>query len=319
MAIPNSSYTEIIATTLAGYSGKLADNVTTHNALLFKINKRGNKQTATGRTIVQEIEYQENGTVRWYSGAEVLDTSASDVLTAAEFNYKQIAGTVTINGLEEIQNSGREQVHNLLRARIRNLENSLKNQVSVALFADGTGNSGKELGGLQLLVADDPTTGTVGGIDRSSQSWWQNKTYDFSTETGSAATATNIQTAMNTLWLNTLRGSDKVDTIVMDSAYYEFYWSSLQQIQRITSPDMGEAGFEALKFKSADVLYDENCPANHGYFLNLNYLYFRPAKGREFIPLGERASVNQDAIVMPVVWAGNMTLSNAKLQGVMKT
>ena len=129
--------------------------MTNHTALLWKIDKRGNKQHATGRTIVQEMEYDENNTVRWYSGAETLDISGGDVLTASEFAWKQIAGTVTITGLEEIQNSGREAIHNLLKARIKNLTSSLKNSVATAMFADGTGTSGKEIGGLQLLIADD--------------------------------------------------------------------------------------------------------------------------------------------------------------------
>jgi hypothetical protein len=64
------------------------------------------------------------------------------------------------------------------------------------------------------------------------------------------------------------------------------------------------------------VIYDDQCPANHMYFLNTDYLFLRPAKGREFVPLGEKSSVNQDALVMPVVWAGNMTTSNRSLQAV---
>src|SRR6185503_1294724 len=127
---------------------------THHNALLRWIDKKGNKKTATGRTIVQEIEYATNGTVMFYSGADTLDISAQDTFTAAEYNYKQLAGNVVITGLEEIQNSGKEAVHNLLKSRIRNLEKSLTNTVATGLYADGTGTSSKEIGGLQLLVAD---------------------------------------------------------------------------------------------------------------------------------------------------------------------
>ena len=115
MASPNSSFTDIVTTTLQGYSGELADNVTNHNALLRQIERKGNGQVATGRSIVQEIEYAQNGTVQWYTAAEFLDVSSSETFTAAEFSYKQLAGNVVINGLEEIQNSGREAVHNLLR------------------------------------------------------------------------------------------------------------------------------------------------------------------------------------------------------------
>src|SRR6476469_7662154 len=122
MALPNSNFSDIIATSLQGYSGEIADNITNHNALFRQINKKGNKQVATGRSIVQELEYAQNSTVMYYSGAELLDVSPSEILSAPEFSYKQLAGNVVITGLEQIQNSGKEAVHNLLKTRIRNLE-----------------------------------------------------------------------------------------------------------------------------------------------------------------------------------------------------
>ena len=56
---PNGTFTEIITTTLAGYSKTLADNVTNSNALLRHIDAR-QQAVATGRTIVQELEYATN-------------------------------------------------------------------------------------------------------------------------------------------------------------------------------------------------------------------------------------------------------------------
>ena len=314
MASPNSSFTEVITTTLQGYSKQLADNVTSHNALLNHIDKKGNKTPATGRTIVQELEYAENATAKWYSGYETLDVSPSEIFTAAEFNYKQLNGNVVISGLEQVQNSGKEAVHNLLKSRIKNLEKTLKNTVATALYADGTGTDGKELGGLQSLVAD-AGTGTVGGINSSTYTWWKNKIYDFSGE-GITASSSTIQAAMNNLWLQCIRGADKPDVITAGTTYFNFYWSSLQDNQRFTSDDTAQAGFMNLMFMSAPVFYDDQCTATKMYMLNTDYLFLRPAKGREFVPLGEKASVNQDAMVMPVVWAGNMTTSNRSLQGI---
>lgn len=315
MAAPNSSFSDIIATSLQGYSGELADNVTNHNALLRQINKKGNKQVATGRTIVQELEYATNGTVQYYSGAETLDISAQDTFTAAEFNYKQLAGNVVITGLEQIQNSGKEAVHNLLKSRIRNLEKSLTNTVATGLYADGTGTSSKEIGGLQLLVAD-VNTNTVGGISGSSSSFWRNYVYDFSTNSVTAS-ATTIQHAMNLAWINTIRGSDKPDMIPADSIYYLYYLESLTPNQRFMDDKGAGVGFTNLVYQgNVPVIYDDQAPASHMYFLNTDYLFLRPAKGREFKPLGEKSSVNQDALVMPVVWAGNMTISNRARQAV---
>ncbi|HCX87532.1 MAG TPA: phage major capsid protein [Gammaproteobacteria bacterium] len=313
---PNSTYTEIVTTTLAGYSKTMADNVTNNNALLRHIDQNGNKSPATGRTIVQELEYAVNSTTKWYSGYEVLDTSTSNVFTAAEFNYKQLAGNVVISGLEQVENSGPEQIFNLLKSRIRNLEKSLKNDMATALYADGTGTDSKELGGLQLLVPG--TVGnTVGGINSGTYTFWANQVYDFSTETVTPS-ATTIQTAMNTLWLACIRGADRPNVIVADSVYFGYYWASLQTNQRFTSDESASAGFMNLMFMDAPVYYDDQCPASKMYFLNTDYLFLRYAEGREFVPLGEKASVNQDALVMPVAWAGNMTVSNRARQGVIQ-
>lgn len=317
MTVPNSSFSDIIATTLQGYSGEMADNITHHNALLRWINKKGNKKTATGRSIVQEIEYAQNGTVMAYSGADTLDISSQDTFTAAEFNYKQIAGNVVITGLEEIQNSGKEAVHNLLRSRMRNLEKSMKNYFSTALYGDGTGSGSKDIGGLQLLVADNPAN-SVGGIDASTYTWWKNYAYDFS-DNSVTASATTIQHAMNTTWINVIRGADKPDIIPADATYYLYYLESLTPNQRFTDDKGAGVGFTNLVYQgNVPVVYDDQCPATHMYFLNTDYLFLRPAKGREFKPLGDKSSVNQDAVVMPVVWAGNMTTSNRARQGVIK-
>lgn len=308
---------ELVTTTLRNRRGELADNVTNHNALFRRLSEKGNVRPADGgRTILEELMYAENGTVQWYSGYDVLSTAASDVLDAAEFNWKQLAGSVVISGLEgEVQNSGRERVINLLEARIRNLMISLRNAAATAVYADGTGNSGKEFGGLALLVATDPTaSSSIGGINQSTYSWWRNQTSGDVT-----LSASTILGEMNSLWLSCIRGTDKPDLIAADANTYTYYEEALQQFQRFSSPAMADAGFTSLKYKSADVVYDDQCTQNRMFFLNTDYLALRPHSQRQFVALDQRQSVNQDATVIPVVFAGNMTVSNRSLQGVIWT
>lgn len=325
MAIPSSTMTEIVTTTLRNRTGKLADNVSLNNALLNRLRKKGKVKTVSGgRTIVQELEYAENGTFKRYSGYETLDISPSDVFTGAEFNYAQAAVAVSISGLEMLQNSGKEAIIDLLASRIKNAEKTLVNNIAADCYSDGTADGGRQIGGLQLLVDKTPSTGTVGGIDPSTTvgSFWRNIAYDG----GNTATSTNIQSYMNALALQLVRGTDKTDLIVADSNYYGKYLASLQAIQRITNPDMAAAGFTSLAYYgaggSADVVLDGGvggaCPASTMYFLNTDYIYFRPHTDRNFVPIGEdRFAVNQDAMVKLIGFAGNMTVSNRKLQGVM--
>lgn len=320
--MPSPGLSEIVTTTLRNRTGKLADNMTDNNALLKRMKQRGTvKPVSGGRTIVQELDYADNVTFQRYSGYEVLNISPSDVFTAAEFDWKQAAVNVTISGLEQMQNSGSDAIIDLLASRITNAENTMMNNIAADIYSNGTASGGKQIGGLQLLVADDPTTGTVGGINRATWSFWRNQKYQATTDGGSAASATNIQRYMNTLYLRCSRGVDRPDLIVADNNYYQFYWNSLQAIQRISQTDTGEAGYANLKFMGADVVFDGGvggaCPTNHMYFLNTKYLHFRPHSQRNFVPGEVKESVNQDAIVRPILFMGNMTLSNAFLQGVL--
>lgn len=321
--MPSPNLGEIVTTTLRNRSGEIQDNVTNNNALLSRMKARGRiKPVSGGRTIVEEMDYAENATFQWYSGYDELNISPSDVITAAEFNYAQAAVAVSMSGLEELQNTGSDAIIDLLEARIENAMRTMANQMSASMYSDGTGFGGRQIGGLQLLVADNPTVGTVGGINRANWVFYRNQRFAGVADGGAAVSATTIQSYMNQLWLRCVRGADKPDLILADNNYFNFYWQSLQAIQRITSAGEGQAGFSSLKFMSADVVFDGGigggCPTNRMYYLNTNHLKFRPHRDRNMVPIGgERMSVNQDAMVKLLGFAGNMTLSNALLQGVL--
>lgn len=322
MAGPNLS--EIVTTTLYNRSKKLADNVTNNNALLARLEKKGKRRPFSGgRQIVQELEYGENSTFNWYSGYDSVNISPSDVFSAAVYDIKQASVAVSISGLEELQNSGEEQMIDLLESRINNAEKTMRNQMAAAVYGDGTASGGKAIGGMQLLVSD-ATTGTVGGINAATWAFWANAKFGSVADGGAAATTANIGSYMNRLWMQLVRGTDKPDLIVADNNYYRLYMESLTPNQRFTSADMAQQGFESLKYQSSDVIFDGgmggNAPSNHMYFLNTDYIYMRPHSKREYVPLSpDRFSTNQDAMVKLIGWAGNMTTSGRKFQGALIT
>lgn len=312
MATPNIG--ELVATTLRNRKKEFADNVSKGNALLAAMEGRADTVDG-GRTIVQDLEYEENSTFKYYSGYEILDIAPSEVFDAAEYSWKQAACVVAASGLEvKVQTTGKEALLNLLESRIRNAIKTFRNNVSIGIYSDGTGDSSKQITGLQAQVADDPTTGTVGGIDRASWTFWRNQ-YDSNSDTSS----TTIQGYMNSMWLSCIRGSDRPNLIIADGNMFTYYWESLQAIQRITSADRGVAGFTTLAFMDAPVVYDgdSGIAADHMYFLNTNYIHWRPSSNVNMDVDETRMGYNQDAKVIPVLWAGNLTMSNASLQGVL--
>jgi len=280
--------------------------------------QKGNIKTVSGGDkIYQELSYAENGNSGWYSGYDILPTAAADVISAAEFTLKQAAVPVVISGLEQLQNSGKEQMIDLLESRLGVAESTMANLLSNGLYSDGTGSSGKEITGLLAMCPVTPTTGTYGGISRDTWSFWQSQVVD----PGTTPTSSTLQTHMNDLWAELVRGSDRCDLILTDDVLWIMYMDSLQALQRFTSPDVGNLGFPSVKFMDADVVLDGgiggDCDASTMYFLNTKYCHFRPHAKRNMVPLSpnRRYATNQDAEVQILAWAGNLTCSGARFQG----
>jgi len=332
MAFANSAISDIIATTIQSRSGELADNVLNNNALLSRLRERGNvRPFSGGNVILEEIMYTDATTqnVNSYSGYEVLNISPNSPLSAAQFSIQQYAAAVTISGLEMLQNAGKERIIDLLDGRMAVAEKQLLNRLAADIYLDGTGNSGKNITGLAAAVPDAPTSGTYGGIPRATWSFWQSQVYSGLTNGGAAVSPANIGQYMTALAIKMVRGRDKPDLAVADNNYFSMYVNSLQSIQRVTTEGDARgvgAGFQSVKFygggSSMDVVLDGgiggDATANHMWMLNTDYIFFRPHRDRNFVPIGgERQAVNQDAIVKLIGWAGNMTSSGPQFSGVL--
>lgn len=324
MAYANSAITDIIATTIQSRSGELADNLTENNAILQRLNSKGNvRPFSGGNVILEEIMYNDQNTnsANSYSGYEVLNIAPDSPISAAQFKIAQYADSVTMSGLEMLQNSSKEAIIDLLDGRMQVSEARLLNRISGDLYLDGTGNGGKNLDGLGAAVSATPTSGTYGGINAANWTFWRN-------QITTGATASTMLASMTTAAIKQIRGTDKADLIVAGNTMYQYYVGALQAIQRIASEESGAAGFASLKFygggTSADVVlgggYGSQETATYMYFLNTNYIFFRPHKDRNFVPIGgERQAINQDAIVKLYGFAGNLTTSNRFLQGLLTT
>jgi len=324
MAFANSAITDIIATTIQSRSGELADNLTQNNAILQRLNSKGNvRPFSGGNVILEEIMYNDTSTnnANSYSGYEVLNIAPDSPISAAQFKIAQYAAAVTMSGLEMLQNSSKEAIIDLLDGRMQVSEARLLNRISGDLYNDGTGNGGKNIDGLAAAVATSPSTGTYGGINRANWTFWRN-------QVTTGLLSTNTLAKMTEAAIKQVRGTDKADLYIAGNTAYQYFVGALQAIQRITTEESGAAGFASLKFygggTSADVVLGGGIGAqendNYMYLLNTNYIFFRPHKERNFVPIGgERQAINQDAIVKLYGWAGNLTTSNAQLQGILTT
>ena len=274
------------------------------------------KTKGGGYEIVAPLDYAENSTFQRYSGYDSLNVQASDVLSAAKYDWVQSAVHVTASGRELRMNNGREQIIDLAAARLRNAMRTAANNMSVDIYSSGALSN--QMGGLAHIIQNDGT-GTVGGINSSTYSFWANQYREMS-GTGTWSKST-IKGDMNAIWLSLVRGTDKPDLIVSSHDFFAAYWESLQDNQRYARSDEATAGFQSLKYVDADIIFDSNTnfstTAEKMYFLNTNYLQLVEHRDARWSQLDDKMSVNQDAVVIPIIWMGQMTCSNRSLQGVL--
>lgn len=323
MPTPSSVFTELVSTTWRNHAKDVKDNVSRNNALYNRmVTKKQIRTEDGGLSIVQPLDYNSNGTYQRYSGYDVLNIQQSDVITAAEYQWRQIAINVVASGLELRTNSGSNRIVNLAKARIKNAMRTFKNNFSYDLYGDGT--LPNQINGLQALVADSGT-GTVGGIDSGTWAFWQNAVQSAAAPlqggAGVTVSATTIETGiMLPLWLNQVRGDDKPDLIVASNDWFTFYEASQVSIKRYTDDTTANGGFTSLKYKSADVIFDggSGIPAAHMYFLNTDYMEMVVHRDANLSVQEDMKPYNQDATVIPVLWMGNLVCSNRRLQGVAK-
>jgi len=321
MATPSAIFTQMVTSTDRTWGTGVTDNVSNHNALMRRMKQKGNiRSVSGGYEIVERIEYQENATYQRYSGFDALNTNASDILTSARYPYRNVALHVVSSGTELRMNSGKEAMVRLVKAKKDNAIRTAVNQFSVDLYS--TGALPNQINGLGNLIQANGE-GTVGGINSTQWPFWRNK-FREATGTNTAAAPTLANSVqflgdMNNLWLNTTRGADAPDLIVMSHDFFALYEVSQQDKQRYTSEDMARAGFNGYKYKSADVIFDNNTnfgtTSETAYFLNTQYLYLVQHREAKWTPDEEKRPTNQDAVVVPIYWMGNLVCTNRALQG----
>lgn len=322
MPSPNAIFSEIVTTTFRNHGSDIADNVSKHNAL-YRAMKRGGRtrKESGGYSIVASLEYAQNATYQRYSGFDLLNVAQSDTFTAAEFPWRQIAINVVSSGFELRVNQGPQRIANLAKAKIKNAVHTFANQFSADIYSDGT--LPNQVSGLQALIADTGL-GTVGGIDASVWSFWQNIVQSAAAplQGGGAITPgpTTIEALMLPLYIALTRGADKPSMIVFSDDYFTFFEQSQTSLKRYVEKESADAGFMEMMYKGTPVIFDGSSGmlASRGYFLNDTYMELVVHADANLTPMEEATPFNQDAVVVPMLWMGNLIVKNRRLQGVLR-
>lgn len=307
-----SNIDALLTTTLANYQETLVDNIFDDYPLLSYMNgklgmaMRGNtikKVLDGGESIIEHLLYGTNSTTDSYAGAETLDTTLQEGMTQARFTWKQYSTAIGITGLEKRSNMGEAAMINLLEAKAMQSEMSLRDRMSVDAFGDGTGNSSKNLTGLAAMIAG---SGTYGGINPTTYTWWVSTTQ--TTSSFAAAGVDDMRTVFNTITF----GNDKPDMIFTTQTIHEYYEKSQQPQERYSSNKVADAGFMNLTFKNVPIVFDRDCTSGKIYYCNSRYMSFVVHRDADFSTGPFITPENQDVSTAQILFQGNMTCNNRR-------
>ena len=289
------------------------DNIFKATPFWFWLTAKERRRTEQGgRYIGVPLEYRKNETVQSFGKGDTISTQDTDPLTMAKYDWKYVAGTIVRYYQDDQQNRGKAQIMSLAKAKFRNLEQSLIDKLEADLFGDGTGNSGKDIHGLGLLVSEDGT-GVVGGINASTETWWKNKYKDMVDR----APTTYLLSDMRTMFNDCSKGNDTPTIIVTDQSSYELYEDEVMEQKQIVNKELGDAMFENILFKGRPLVWSPSCPAGSMYFLNDRYLEWVADEAINFEMTDWKPAQNNLDRVAQIAVAGNLICSARCRQGVL--
>ena len=318
-------YQQVLSTALEDRASGYQDLVSNSNALLALMNSKGLWQPYSGPRIRETLQIAKPSG-QWYSGYDFLASAPVELFNDAYFTPKMVATPITLSYEEILNNEGENQIIDIMSAYMDAAERSLQDDMDEAIHSDGTGNDGKELGGLQLAIPTVDNTGTYGGISRADNALWRTTTFDADTDftsIGTQVNSTTIRPMLSEILTQRSRGKRAADLLLMSPEHYAAYDAATVAIQRITDGGgvLGKLGFTTLRYygggRSIEIVQDggigSNMPSNVTYGIDTSSLRMRFNPNRNFDKLFEgdgMKPINQDAIVQYIGWMGELTMTN---------
>lgn len=247
----------------------------------------GTDRISGGDNILQPVNTAANSTVSSYSGFDTFNNAVIDTLAQAVFSWKQYYVAIVASAFEVERNQTREGMVNFWAYKVELALQSLRDTLNTHAFGDGTGNSGKNMLGLSILV---DSSGTMGNIARASNAFWQAQEL----AAGGSLTIDGDVGMLRALH-NASPGSGGLDGI-------DAWWSTatvLEQYERLAAPGIrysnvgvADLGFANLAFRGAPMHWDKAATSGTLYGLSSSTFKYFIHPARDFLPTTIATAIN---------------------------
>ncbi len=330
--MPSSSrtitYNSVLSSVLEDRSKGYTDQIEKQIPLFWWLRRKKRYNTAEGESITWPVRSRLSQSEASYQGFEVGGLQERDEFTLLQASWKQYREDVVIDGLsKDVKNRG-PVIFKLLEAKEKAALAGLQEQLGEHFYLDGTGNNSKRVVGLAAFLPEDPTTGTLFGINRATagNEWWRSRIVDHGGGAAHASGVFTMRRGMENLYILCGRGKSggdgnrHPDVAFCTEGYFRNYSDMLSTQQRFQNTMAADAGFTNLTFNGMTLMPDEDCPLDaesedQAYFVNSHFLELRYAPARNFSVVPPQSPIDQDVFVQWILWAGELTMQNANKQG----
>jgi hypothetical protein len=296
----------------------VTDQVYLSNPLFFRMLAMNKKVLQGGLQIEIPLMLQQMAAGGPYQGFDLLDTTPSDTVINAAFDWKQYNVPVSIDGLSLIRMDSPEAIVNGLSLLFGQAQLQMAEFLGQGLWSDAKTNL-KAIDGIIGAVDDGTNTVTYGGLSRTTFPFW--KSQAILTTASFAATGLND---MMTQFGNATQGGQHPTIIFTTQAVWNSTWKASTPGQSFpVQPEghdeqLAQNGFTNILFNGVPMLVDSHCPSGGGIgeilYLNEDYYYLYVNHRADMDMREFREPINQDAMVAFLLWAGNLVCMNPSRQ-----
>lgn len=296
IAIPtgeNASILAMLATQIfENHNEEMGDAIINKNFVLAYLKSKAESVEVGGLDFAEPVLTSANSNFAYQNKYSQIAANQQDPMREFKFDPITLSGTIVINKVHELMNTGKSQIRKLAMTYKAQAESTAANLINAAVWsASPVANIEPE--SIRSLITTTPTTGTIGGITRAGNAYAQNKVnsstvssigstagiaalHTFWAKLGSVATDTpDFAVTTATLWGNLLGFVDGLRRLRSDEAMTKLAIPNFYVNSALLGYD-GDAGL-ATDGTSA------GCPANQFYFLNSKHLFYKVLEGGNMV------------------------------------
>lgn len=259
---------------------------------------------------------------------------AGITVTHTELKTDGISVTDSTTGAKTEEHSGRD-VHvltGLLENKLDDMGESWSRKFNAMLHKDGTQDA-KEVPGIAALIALDPTTGTLGGIDRATTTWWRNRSLVDNTGTGGSdariTPSASAQTLTKALRAETrqlrrygkgnyilVAGSRFLEALDLEVAEKGQYTQEGFMKSGATEIGMGEISMRGIGNFMYDPTLDDLSKSTFCYFIDTKSIFLDVMTGEDRKMHTPARPHNQYVLYRAMTWTGGLCARQLNTSGV---